>query len=226
MFSIYGINGPIFRGPMEELKRVSRTLGIARVRALEPVLDHMLDVDSQGAQPLAQHPIKGSGNAVVQQAHSEYAKVQQPAPVRRPLRNVGDVMGTRVVSVPDTATLQVAWQTMADAGVGQAPVVDAQGHLVGLLTRAELLSLERLPSPDVPALAWRAWLMQPVSQAMLSPVPGVTPEIDIRRVAQVLLDTGFPGLPVVDAQDQLLGFISRTDILKAIVHDPPLDLWT
>lgn len=227
MFSIYGVNGPVFRGPMEELKRVSRTLGIARVRALEPVLDHMLDVDSQGAQPLAQHPVKGGGHAVGQQARSEYARVQQPvAPVRRPLRSVGDVMSKRVVAVVDSATLQQAWQTMADAGAGQAPVVNAQSRLVGMLTRAELLSLERLPSPDVPALVWRAWLMQPVSDVMLSPVPGVTSEIDIRRVAQVLLDTGLPGLPVVDADDQLLGFVSRTDILKAIVHDPPLDLWS
>jgi CBS domain-containing protein len=227
MFSIYGVNGPVFRGPMEELKRVSRTLGLARVRRIDPVREHMLDVDSQGAQPLGQHPVKGAGNAVVQQARSEYARVQQPAVVaRRPLRSVADVMSARVLSVPDTATLQQAWQAMADAGVGQAPVVNAQGRLVGLLTRAELLSLERLPSPDTPALAWRAWLMQPASQVMLSPVPGVTPDIDIRRVAQVLLDTEFPGLPVVDAQDQLLGFVSRTDILKAIVHDPPLDLWS
>jgi CBS domain-containing protein len=35
-----------------------------------------------------------------------------------------------------------------------------------------------------------------------------------------------PGLPVVDEQDAVIGFVSRTDILHAVVADPPLDLWT
>jgi len=44
-------------------------------------------------------------------------------------------------------------------------------------------------------------------------------------VARVLLNTGLPGLPVVDDHGQVTGFISRTDILRAVVTDPPLDLW-
>jgi len=227
MFAVYGVNGPVFRGPMEDLRRVSRTLGISRVRSLNPVLEHMDDVDFPTPPTVSPHPVRGGGHAMVQQARSEYTRVQQPAPpLRRPLRTVQDVMTSGAVAVPATATLEVAWQTLIDAGAGQAPVVNGQGQLVGLLTRAELLRLDRLPSPDQPSLVWRAWLMQPVAQVMLSPVPGVTPETDIRRLARVLLDTEFPGLPVVDDSDRLQGFVSRSDILKAIVHDPPLDLWS
>jgi CBS domain-containing protein len=32
-------------------------------------------------------------------------------------------------------------------------------------------------------------------------------------------------LPVVDEQGHVTGFISRSDILRAVVTDPPLDLW-
>jgi CBS domain-containing protein len=105
-------------------------------------------------------------------------------------------------------------------------VTGAGGGLVGLLTRAELLNLERLPQPEAPALAWRALLMQPVSAVMLSPVPAVGEDTDLRRVARVLLDTHLPGLPVVAEDGQVTGFISRSDILRAVVHDPPLDLWS
>jgi CBS-domain-containing membrane protein len=42
----------------------------------------------------------------------------------------------------------------------------------------------------------------------------------------VLLDTGLPGLPVVDDAGQVIGFVSRSDVLRAVVADPPLDLWT
>ena len=32
--------------------------------------------------------------------------------------------------------------------------------------------------------------------------------------------------PVVNEGGSVTGFVSRTDILRAVVHDPPLDLWT
>lgn len=104
-------------------------------------------------------------------------------------------------------------------------MVDAAGHLVGLLTRADLLKPERLPSPASHALAWSALILQNVTTIMWTPVPSVAPDSDIRRVASVLLDTGLPGLPVVDEAGLVIGFISRSDILRAVVTDPPLDLW-
>jgi CBS domain-containing protein len=40
-----------------------------------------------------------------------------------------------------------------------------------------------------------------------------------------LLDTGLSGLPVVDEAGNVRAFIARGDILRAVAHDPPLDLW-
>ena len=69
-------------------------------------------------------------------------------------------------------------------------------------------------------------LAQSVTDVMWTPVPSVSSDADIRRVARVLLDTSLPGLPVVDEQGMVTGFVSRSDILRAVVADPPLDLWT
>ena len=115
---------------------------------------------------------------------------------------------------------------MRDAALDQAPVIRADGALVGLLTSGELLNLDRLPRPETSPLAWQAWLMQAVGQVMLSPVPAVSEDTDLRRVARVLLDTHLPGLPVVQDDGQLIGFVSWGHILTAVAHDPPLDLWS
>ena len=85
---------------------------------------------------------------------------------------------------------------------------------------------DRLPAPDSHPLVWRALMAQSVVDIMATPVPGVATDTDIRRVARVLLDTGLPGLPVVDDAGHVIGFVSRSDILRAVVADPPLDLWT
>jgi hypothetical protein len=64
--------------------------------------------------------------------------------------------------------------------------------------------------------------MQSVAELMWTPVPCVSADTDIRRVARVLLDTGLPGLPVVDDDGKVMGFVSRSDILRAVVADPRL----
>ncbi len=154
-----------------------------------------------------------------------YGEIQRPPMSRHPLERVQDVMARSVVTVRDDLSIAEGWRQLAEHGVGQAPVLDADGRLVGLLTRAELLSVDHLPRPEDSALVWRAFLAQPLGQVMVTPVPAVTPDTALRRLALALLATGLPGLPVVDDATALIGFVSRSDILKAVVHDPPLDLW-
>ena len=111
---------------------------------------------------------------------------------------------------------------LAAARAGQAPVVDGRGQLVGLALRSELLpGLADMVSPD----SWGAWLLGPVAARMWTPVPSVQPDTPIRQLAQVLLDLRLPGLPVVDVGGTLVGFVSRSDVLKALTREPPVDLW-
>lgn len=217
MFAIYGMSGLMYRGPMEDLRKVAPTLRVARLRPLEPASD---DPASPQMPPAAHE-----GERRATQALSAYGRVQHPPVDRRPLQRVGDVMHPDPVVLRPHTTVRQGWWTLYDHGVGQAPVVNEAGAVVGLLSRAELMQPERLPRPDGLAIAWQALMAQSVTQVMVSPVPCATPETELRRLAQVLLDTGLQGLPVVDPDGRPVGFVARSDILKAVVHDPPLDLW-
>jgi CBS domain-containing protein len=229
MLAIYGTSGLMYRGPIEDLRRVLPTLQSARVRALSTPVDRP-DVADSGYSLLAERVDARDGAkpplprpaAVAVQA---YGEVQHPVPQRHPLEHVRDVMAAQVVTVDESMTVADGWRHLAQQGVGQAPVLDAQGRLVGLFTRGQLLSLERLPRPEDSVLVWRSFLAQPLAAIMITPVPAVTPETPLRRLALALLVTGLPGLPVVSEAGALIGFVSRSDVLKAVVHDPPLDLW-
>ena len=65
-----------------------------------------------------------------------------------------------------------------------------------------------------------------MAEAMVSAVRTVSVDTVLCLFAQVLLDTGLPGLPVTDEWGSMAGFVSRTDILRAVAADPPLDLWS
>ena len=158
-------------------------------------------------------------------ALAAYAQTGNTGQPRHLLTRVDAIMSSPVTTIADTFTVEEAWQVLAQQHLGQAPVVDSDGMLVGLLSRADLMRPERLPGPESHTLVWRALLMQSVAEIMWTPVPSVAADTDIRRVARVLLDTGLPGLPVVDDHGRVTGFVSRSDILRAVVADPPLDLW-
>lgn len=222
MFSIYGESGRIFRGAMEDLWRVEALRSVMRTRRLQA---HEQTAGVDGGTGPAVSPVPPRSYAAGA-ALSAYAQASGQGAERHPLSRVADVMSRQVRTVQPDMTVLQAWQLLGEEGVGQAPVLASAGELVGLLTRAELLNLQRLPQPDAPALVWRALLMEPVSAVMLSPVPAVSEDTDLRRVARVLLDTRLPGLPVVAEDGKLTGFISRSDILQALVHEPPLDLWS
>ena len=230
MFSVFSKSGRIFSGSMEDLARVAPIAALARSsRAVAGAGVMALAQRRNTALSARSAPVSlasGDQDLAHRTAVAAYANTVKDDATRHPLSTVADIMSTGVVTLLDTTLLGEAWATLARERLGQAPVVNQRGLLVGLLTRAELMREDRLPGPQTHALVWKAMLLQPVSELMVTPIPSVDPTTDIRRLARVLLDTGLPGLPVSDAQGQVTGFVSRTDILHAVVADPPLDLWS
>lgn len=227
MFFVYGTSGQLFRGSMEQLRQIRGVGSLTRSRGVAAVGRDGRDT----ADPSGTEGLNLAGPAL-QLTHKDeplrpaaLAAYTPPPHERRPLTQVAAVMTRQVITLSARSSVQEAWQLLAAKAIGQAPVVDEAGQLVGLLTRADLLKPERLPSAAKQAVVWRALMLQNVKDIMSTPVPSVAADSDIRRVASVLLDTGLPGLPVVDESGQVTGFISRSDILRAVVTDPPLDLW-
>lgn len=230
MFSVYGKSGLLFRGSMEELRKIGPTSALARVRRLAGVGREAED-GFVAELVIAGKQAPSSAAAATQdlthrEAMAAYAQTANSQPPRHPLMRVRDIMNPGAICLAQEDSVGQAWDLLAAHQLGQAPVLDGDGVLVGLLTRAELMRSDRLPGRNSHALVWQAFLAQGVAELMWTPVPSVAPDTDIRRLARVLLDTGLPGLPVVDDGGKVQAFVSRTDILRAVVADPPLDLWT
>jgi len=217
MFAVYGVAGRLYSATSDQLRRVNGVSGAAATASVRAVARD--GGEAAGGEASPPRPGMPPGAAA-------YAAMQRGDTSRQPLTRVGQVMSREVFTLTQDATLSHAWRLLGQHGVGQAPVVDAQGVLVGLLSRADLMHPNLLPAPDAPPAHWQAFGARRVGTVMWTPVPSVQADVDLRRVASALLQTGLPGLPVVDEAGTVTGFVSRSDILRAVVADPPLDLWS
>jgi len=225
MFFLFGPAVLIYRGGAHQLPQVLAVSGVQRPQALSPHSrppspETGVPAHRPGPEPSSAPPMRQL------QAAWAYAQTGRVRPkARRPLTQVSDVMTREVFSLPATMSIQDAWQALRLEQLSQAPVVDARGQVVGLLRRSDMASADLLPDLDGIKRIF-AQAHRPITDVMLSPAPTVSDDTDLRRVAKAMLETGLSGLPVTDEAGMLQGFVARSDILRALVADPPLDLWS
>jgi len=151
-----------------------------------------------------------------------------PATQEQPTR-VADVMNRGLVTVQPTDSVPAAARRLWQHGRTSLPVVDVQGRLVGLLAESTLLA--RLRSHrrgwwrgllEMPADGARAYQQRAGTTVaeLMGPVPAqATPEMSLAEAAD-LLAADVRTVPVV-AHGRLVGTVSRTELLRVLVHAVP-----
>jgi CBS domain-containing protein len=125
---------------------------------------------------------------------------------------VADHMTRDLVTLSPEQEINSAIHLLLSKKVSGAPVVDGGGRLVGVLTKKDGLRAA------LEASYYREW-GKPVAAYMARDVVTMDPGLDVLEACQVFLDTPYRRFPVT-RDGQLLGQISRTDILRALA-----DLW-
>lgn len=114
-----------------------------------------------------------------------------------------DVMSKKVITVSPSATVEDAIRTLIDNGISGAPVVDAGGELVGLITEFQLL--EVVYDPDVKVAR--------VEELMTRDVVTVDEPALLSHVASEMIAHRIRRLPVV-RDNKVVGVIARRDLLR------------
>jgi H+/Cl- antiporter ClcA/predicted transcriptional regulator len=115
---------------------------------------------------------------------------------------VRDVMTTRVVTVPYDTPIAAVADRFRTNGHGAYPVIDADGHCVGIVSRGDLLQ----------GGGWTA--TSPVDAAAVHDVVSITSTDTLTDALQQMLQEEVEHLPVID-DDALVGICTRTDIMGA-----------
>lgn len=209
MFSIYGISGQVFNGTLEEMDRVYAASRSRPVRAIAT------DGDELGIEVAA-----GMAPGAAEAAMRAYRAMLPRELERGPLYHASQIMQSNVIRVGAGDSVSDAWHTLRDNAIHQAPVLEENGRLVGIVSERDLLTAINVDGGRIVESLGRR-----VRDVMTTPVVATAPITDIRRIAAVMLDHGVDGVPITNETGRLVGFVSRGDILRAVVTDPPLSLW-
>jgi CBS domain-containing protein len=142
-------------------------------------------------------------------------------------------MTTPVTTLTAGATIEEAASLLVDADIGGAPVVDGHGRLIGLLDDSDLvLSEARLHAPTTIEILGayiplpgerrrfeeelRHALGRTVGEVMEDDPPAVGPDATVEDVATLLHDRAVSRVAVVDADRQVVGIVSRGDLVRAL----------
>jgi CBS domain-containing protein len=139
---------------------------------------------------------------------------------------IQDVMTTDVLTVEPETSLKDVATLLAEHRVSGLPVVNGDGKVVGVISEADILFKEVGDKKGPQGVI--AWLLEPggpakleartAGEAMTSPARTIEPTRPVAEAAKRMLEEGVNRFPVVDQHGQLLGIVTRADLVRAFVR--------
>jgi len=145
-----------------------------------------------------------------------------------------DIMTTPAITVHPELSVKELVAVFREHRVGGVPVVNAKDELVGIVTEGDLMALDSdVPMPhyfelfdSIIYLGSQKKFKEQLEKAAAANVEQlmthrekvmtVGPDDPARQAANLMVKHHFDRVPVVDEDDDLLGLVTRHDIMKLI----------
>jgi len=212
MFAIYDTRGRRFRDTLENLRKVQAAPATTMMQLRANVSE-----DETIPVPASGHSGETEVSRKALQAYRDIRHLNQ----REPIYHAHQLMSHPVTTVSIDMDILAARRYFQQQKFQQMPVINAQHQLTGMLSIEDLLQFIIIDNNQIRYVRGKR-----VADAMSKEVISADPVSDIRRVAQAMQEYHLSGIPIVNEQDTLIGIISRSDILRAVTNDPPLNMWS
>ncbi|OPX86911.1 CBS domain-containing protein [Pelotomaculum sp. PtaB.Bin117] len=144
-----------------------------------------------------------------------------------------DIMNKNVITVQEDAAIEEVAGILTENNISGAPILNKEGNLVGIVTEEDLLHKET--NPRTPGFLnilgafiyingleryredFKKLAAQRASEIMTTDVITVGGDIEIERVAALMVDNDINRVPVVE-NNSVIGIISRADIIKTLAQ--------
>ena len=120
---------------------------------------------------------------------------------------VENYMSLVPITIRDDMDYWKAFDIMQEKDMHHIPVVDEDNTVVGLVTRRDL---------QIAAMHFKEASVD-VSEMMHTPVVTISSAEPLSEAARQMIDKRIGGLPVVDSDDHIVGILTETDLLRALI---------
>ena len=209
MFAIYNNGSVGFRSTSDNLYTLSNVDSLSETR-LKP---------DEGFMALLNQS-NNENKKSEQKALNTYKKMAN-IDTSEPVFLVKDIMTKDCIYIDGKSTIKEAYDVLKELKIEQLPVVSFAKKILGVINKKLILNLlmEDLENSEVV-------LVKKIEDIYLPQLITSDPSTDIRSVAKVMLDFKLHAIPIVAENDILIGIVTKTDILKAIAHNPKIQLWS
>ena len=125
-------------------------------------------------------------------------------------KRIESVMTRTVVLIFEKIPMTEVWTIATRYDYNGFPVVTAEGRLVGMITKGDMLRMSQasLADPGV----WQ----EPVSRWMAHGVLALRRGDLVETAVLLMTESGFRSLPVIDDDNKVVGIVSRNDVMEAV----------
>jgi CBS domain-containing protein len=213
---------PAFEGQLELEQQSSAHVQLSLVGSYRVPLGPVGGLaDTAGLHRVAERTVEQVLQGVARELSASASETPGPRFARRwPLR-VRDVMTPDPLVLDPQLPLKSAALLLFYAEVSGAPVVAADGSLIGVLSERDLLAKEapeRFGFGRAAADEQRRREATTVADACSRPAAVTVPDARLADAARELLDRDISRLVVID-EGRVVGIVSRHDVLAALVRD-------
>jgi CBS domain-containing protein len=212
--------------PFTRVTRVGHAAQVLADQARQSATD-LLVLGATGLEHPWSPTIGGTASRVAGDAPCPVLLVRTPQTVL----HVRDVMVRGVSSVEPETPLAEVVELLLRRNVKALPVVDARRHVVGIITGGDLLgrggldwrlSLKQELDADTvrQRLAELARSRKTARDVMTRPVRTAEADLDLGAAIRLMAERGVKRLPVVDPRGELIGIVTRADVLRAVAALP------
>lgn len=148
------------------------------------------------------------------------ARYQSPAVENEPneVLFVREIMTKGVITLAPNPPISEVTRLFSDRRYRHVPIISSEGKIVGLISDRDVLKYHATASRRDPD-------KEPVSSIMVSEVLVATPDTRIRDTARTMFDERIGSLPIIDERNSIVGIVTRSDIIRALLAHGPMRLW-
>lgn len=145
-----------------------------------------------------------------------------------------DLMNPNVIAVTRDTPVRELAKILASNRISGAPVVDGMGSVIGVVTESDLIFQNKkvhiptvmaildafifLENPDKMELEMKKMAGTTVADICTFKPVTVRQDTPIEEVATLMAEKKVHTLPVLDANDQLIGVIGKSDLIRMIAE--------